>query len=72
MSAQVGLLSSFLSIGKRKFIDYLLLQDPKVLSLEIASIEQKTRFYMHTPAGLSGYFTSQGLSQYPKKHIINK
>ena len=72
VSAQVGLLSSFLSIGKRKFIDYLLLQDPKVLSLEIASIEQKTRFYMHTPAGLSGYFTSQVLSQYPKTLIIDE
>ena len=72
VSAQVGLLSSFLSIGKRKLVDYILLKDPKVVSLEIASIAQKTRFYMHTPTGLSGYFTSQVLSQYPKTLITEE
>jgi len=72
VSSQVGLLSSFLSIGKRKLVDYMLLKDPKVLSLEIASIRQKTCFYMHAPENLSGYFASQILSQYPKTLIVDE
>ena len=66
LSAQVGVLSSFLNIGKRKLLDILLLKSPQVLSLEIISLNQKTHFYVHTDKTLSHYFASQMLAQYPK------
>lgn len=70
VSAQVGMLSSFLSIGKYSLLNMLLLQKRKYLSLEIASIEQKTRFFLHAPPELEGYFISQVLSQYPKTLVV--
>src|SRR3989344_7273151 len=63
---QVGLLSSFLNIGKQKWHESFLWKKPKYLSLEIASLNQKTRFYMKTEPELESYFSSQILSQYPK------
>lgn len=64
--AQVGLLSSFLNIGKRSLSDALIFKPHRRLSLEIGSFEQKTSFYLSPPPELSGYFNSQLLSQYPK------
>ncbi len=71
-SSQIGLLSSFLSIGKRKLIDMLLLRPYKTLSLEVASIDQKTRFYLHPPHELGKYFESQVVSQYPKTLVVEE
>lgn len=68
-SAQVGVLSSFLNIGKQKLLDKLLLKSPTYLSLEIVSINQKTKFYLHCQKVLQHYFTSQVLSQYPKTMV---
>jgi len=68
-SAQIGFLSSFLNIGKRSMWEQLAWKPGKKLSLEIASIDQKTRFYMVPPDDLQGYFVSQVLSQYPKTLI---
>ena len=65
-SAQIGLLSSFLNIGKRSLWQTLALQKPKYLSLEIVSLNQKTHFYVHASPELRSYFISQVLSQYPK------
>ncbi|MEK9179616.1 MAG: hypothetical protein AAB893_04080, partial [Patescibacteria group bacterium] len=71
-SAQVGLLSSFLTIGKRSLLEFLTLHPGKTLSLEIVSIDQKTRFFIHPPEELKGYFTSQVLSQYPKTLVTEE
>jgi len=65
-NAQIGLLSSFLNIGKRRLLDVLTLKEPEYLSLEIASINQKTHFYLAGSSNLRNYFVSQTLSQYPK------
>jgi energy-coupling factor transporter ATP-binding protein EcfA2 len=67
--AQVGLLGSLMHIGKRSLIDRLLWQTPKIVSLELWSVEQKTHFYMVVPQELKGYFSSQILSHYPKTLI---
>ena len=64
--AQVGLLSSFLNIGKYSFADKVFLKRPKCLSLEIGSTEQKTHFFLVVEPELKSYLTSQVLSQYPK------
>ncbi len=71
-SAQVGLLSSFLNIGKKTLLDMLLLRKNKYLSLEMASINQKTSFYLHTDPELRSYFVSQVLSQYPKTLVLEQ
>ncbi|OGK64584.1 hypothetical protein A2209_03340 [Candidatus Roizmanbacteria bacterium RIFOXYA1_FULL_41_12] len=70
-AAQIGLLSSFLNIGKRSLLDLLMLKSAKYLSFEIVSINQKTRFYFHAPSSLKNYFISQVLAQYPKT-LINE
>lgn len=70
-NAQIGLLSSFLNIGKRKVFDLLLFKGPKYLSFEIASLNQKTHFYLRAPNELKNYFVSQALSQYPKT-LVNE
>jgi hypothetical protein len=72
VEAQVGLLSSFLNIGKKKLLDYALFRANKYLSLEIASIKQKTHFYLHTDPELQGYFMSQVLSQYPRTLVLEE
>ncbi|MCR4326412.1 MAG: type IV secretion system DNA-binding domain-containing protein [Candidatus Roizmanbacteria bacterium] len=71
-SSQVGLLASFLSIGKRSWLDKLFLRSPKVLSFEIASIDQRTRFYLNPPHELDKYFESQLVSQYPKTLVVEE
>ncbi|MFA6005782.1 MAG: type IV secretion system DNA-binding domain-containing protein [Patescibacteria group bacterium] len=71
-SAQVGLISSFLNIGKRSLVDSLLLKPHKYLSFEIANFEQKTRFYLYPPEELKGYFVSQVLSHYPKTLVTDE
>lgn len=65
-SAQIGLLSSFLNIGKRSLLQRITFKQPESLSLEIVSLNQKTHFYLYTSADLKNYFISQVLSQYPK------
>lgn len=67
--AQLGILSALLSIGKRSFVDRLLWRQGQVLSFELVSIDQKTRFYLNTPPDLGQYFSSQILSQYPKTFV---
>jgi len=53
-------------------MDKLLFRSPKVLSFEIASIDQRTRFYVCPPAELSKYFESQLISQYPKTLVVDE
>ncbi len=64
--AQVGVLSSFLNIGKPKLLDKLLFKTPTYLSLEIISVNQKTHFYFYCKPSLQQYFISQLLAQYPQ------
>lgn len=71
-SVQIGLLSSFLTIGKRSLVDALLLKPHKYLSFEIASYDQKTHFYIYPPEELKGYFLSQALSHYPKTLVVDE
>jgi len=68
-AAQIGVLSSFLNIGKTTLTDFLLLKKTKFLSLEIASLNQKTHFYLYAPENLRRYFVSQILAQYPKTMV---
>ena len=67
--AQVGILSSFLNLGKRTLLDRLTWKSGLTVSFSIVSIDQKTRFYMSIPREYHGYFSSQVLSQYPRTLI---
>ena len=64
--AQVGMLSSIIHMSKRSFMDSLLLRSETPLSFEIASLDQKTMFYIAMPEEAQGYLNSQILSHYPK------
>jgi hypothetical protein len=64
--AMLAVLGSFIPVGKRKTVDYLLWRTPVILSLEYWSIGQKTYMYMVTTKGLGKFFTSQMVSHYPK------
>lgn len=67
--AQVSLLSSFLNIGKRSFIQALQRKPAPVLSFELVSTEPKTQFFVTAPESVASYITSQIVSQYPKSMV---
>jgi hypothetical protein len=70
--AQVRFLGSFIHLAKQSLVDTVLRRNQVYLSMEIASIEQKSRFYVVADEAFAGYFVSQHLSHYPKTLILQE
>lgn len=64
--AAQNLYAAFLNFSRRSTMERILWKPGTTLSMELATIEQKTRLYLASPEKLKHYFTSQILSQYPR------
>jgi hypothetical protein len=62
--AEVGLLSTYQSVAKRSWWQWLTFQTKKQIALEVGSFDQQTLFQMAVPENTTGYFVSQLLSHH--------
>jgi hypothetical protein len=69
--AEVGLLSTFLTVAKRNWWQLLVGQSGKHMSLEVVSVNQQTQFQMTVPTSAESYFTSQLLSHHPHLYVAH-
>lgn len=69
IEAQINLLGSFLSLGKKRMWEKLFLLKDKVISMELWSVDQKVGFYLVVPSEWQDYFSSQVASHYVKSTI---
>jgi hypothetical protein len=67
--SQESILASFLQYGKHSLMDKVSFKPQMQLTFEMVSTAQKSSFYLTVEDYLSGYFTSQVISHYPKAMI---